>query len=100
MILFQQSGSYYTASDFQDLVQNVFLEAGPPSPETSYQSVVMVTVNDGELDNQPPAFTTIQVNLMNEAPRVLLGNEQVFEKYCLINEKKFHTPFLHVVPLC
>ena len=41
----------------------------------------MVTVNDGELVNQPPAFTTVQVNIMNEAPRVLLDDEQVIGKF-------------------
>ena len=77
LVLIQQQGSFYTASDFQDIVQSVFFEAGSPTQETSYQAVVMVTVNDGELINTPPAFTHIQVNVMNEAPRVLLGEEQV-----------------------
>lgn len=80
-LIIQQPGSFYTASNFQDLIQSVFFETGPPSPESSYQAVVMVTVNDGELVNQPPAFATVQVNIMNEAPRVLLDDEQVFEKF-------------------
>ena len=45
----------------------------------------MVRVSDGESYNQPPAFTTIEVNVMNEAPRVLLdGQVGVLLIYCHI----------------
>ena len=74
-LLIRQSGAFYTATDFQSLLQNVFFEAGASSPQQSYQALVMVTVSDGELVNQRPAFTTVQVNVMNEPPRVLLDGE-------------------------
>lgn len=74
-LLIQQSADYYTTTVFQSLVENVMYNAGTVSPGESYQTVLMVTVSDGELVNQPPAFSFIQVNEINEAPQVFLNGE-------------------------
>ena len=60
----------------------VFYEAAPTSPDESHEALVMVTVSDGELVNQVPAYTTVYVAVMNEAPRVLLDGEvRMFDEY-------------------
>ena len=80
-LLLRQPGTFYATSDFQELVQSVFFEAGSSPPETSYQAVVMVTVSDGDLVNQPAAFTTVQVNVINESPRTLLNGKVCITTY-------------------
>ena len=60
----------------------VFYEAASTSPDESHEALVMVTVSDGELVNQVPAYTTVYVAVMNEPPRVLLDGEvRMFDEY-------------------
>ena len=63
-------------SAFEELLQNIFFtyDSTRPSELEDYQAVVMVTVADGELSSEP-AFTTVEVIVMNEGPRVLLDGE-------------------------
>ena len=77
-ILVQQSGSQYTESTFEELIHSIFFTYDPTSPQAdlqSYRAMIKVTVSDGDFTNQPPAFTTVLVNVMNEAPRVLLDGQ-------------------------
>ena len=77
-LLVYQSGSLYSATALAELVQSVLFEHGPASPQEtveSYRAVVKVTVRDGELVNQPAAFTTVIINAMNEAPLILLDGQ-------------------------
>ena len=74
----QQSGSQYTESTFEELIQSIFFTYNLTSPQAdleSYQATIMVTVSDGNFTNQPAAFTSVRVNVMNEAPRVLLDGQ-------------------------
>ena len=75
-ILIQQSGSVYQSSAFEELVQSIFFAYDPtrPSELVGYQAEVAVTVNDGMFSSEP-ASTMVQVNVMNEAPRVLLDGQ-------------------------
>lgn len=77
-----QSGTFYPISAFEELLQNIFFtyDLTRPLDLEGYHAVVKATVNDGDLSSEP-AFTTIQVNVMNEGPRVLLDG-QVGTKVC------------------
>lgn len=63
-------------SAFEELLLNIFFtyDSTRPSGLEDYQAVVMVTVTDGELSSEP-ALTTVEVNVMNEGPRVLLDGQ-------------------------
>ena len=79
-VLIQQSGSVYSVEILAELVKMVHFEYGPASPdeeplEESYQAVIMAWVSDGELMSQPAAYTTVRVNVMNEASRTLLDGQ-------------------------
>ena len=75
-ILVKQSGTVYSDSAFEELVQSIYFtyDSTRLTNLESYYAVIMVTVSDGELLS-PPAFTTVQVNVTNEAPRVLLDGQ-------------------------
>lgn len=57
---------------FQDLLALVLFQHSPAPPSGSYISTVSIVVFDGQLYSEPPAFTTVAVQLLPAIPAPIL----------------------------